>query len=224
MRQALRPLAPWLVPELRLWLLPPDSPLWHASSPEAHGWPYWAFAWPGGQALARYLLDHPATARGRRVLAFGAGGGVEAVAAMRAGALQALCADLDPTACEVAQDNAALAGVALATTTLDLVGSSPEAELMLVGDACYEPALAARVGPWLRAQAARGLEVLVGDPGRVPLALPGEVLATYPAPFDGDPRGGQLWPTTVTRVARDELQGLDSLGFRGARLDGARSC
>jgi predicted nicotinamide N-methyase len=88
---ALRPLAPSLVPELRLWLLPSSSPLWHATSPEALGWPCWAFAWPGGQALARFLLDRPEVARGRRVLAFGAGGGVEALAAWRAGRWTRTC-------------------------------------------------------------------------------------------------------------------------------------
>jgi predicted nicotinamide N-methyase len=134
------------------------------------------------------------------VVAFGAGGGVEALAAGLAGAAHVLCADLDPVACEVAVANGALNGLALATTTRDLVATPLDADLLLVGDACYEPGLAARVVPWLHEQAARGVEVLVGDPGRVPLGPLGEVLAEHLAPFDGDPRGGTLWRTTVTRV------------------------
>lgn len=197
---ALAPLSPPLTPELTLWLLPSSSPLWHATSPEALGWPFWAFAWPGGQALARVLLDQPHRIRGRRVLAFGAGGGVEALAACRAGAASVRCADVDPLACQVALANARLAGARLDTTTLDLVGTAVDAEVLLVGDACHEPALAARVVPWLLAQAARGVEVLVGDPGRAGVAFPGEILAVHQAPFDGDPGGSTPWPTTVTRL------------------------
>jgi predicted nicotinamide N-methyase len=196
----LTPLAPTLVPELKLWLLPPSSPLWHATSPEAHGWPYWAFAWPGGQALARHLLDHPELVRARRVVSFGAGGGVEALAAAKAGARDVLCTDLDPVACEVALRNASLNDVMLRVTTLDVVGVNIEADVLLVGDACYDEALASRVVPWLKAQAARGVVVLVGDPGRVVTVPLGEVLGSYQAPFDGDPRGSLSWRTTVTRV------------------------
>lgn len=161
--------------------------------------PYWAFAWPGGQALARYLLDHPHLVRGRRVLAFGSGCAVEGIAAARGGA-RVRCADVDPRAARAALENAALNDVSLEVTTEELVGVDVEAELLLVGDACYEPALAARVLPWLDAQRRRGVEVLVGDPLRVPLVLDGATrLATYDAPFDGDPRGLTRWPTHVLR-------------------------
>lgn len=192
-------LRPWLCPELELWLLSPDSDDWHAVDPVALGMPYWAFAWPGGQALARYLLDHPEAVRGRRVLDFGSGGALEGIAAARAGA-QVLCADVDPVANEWAQRNAALNGVTLETTADDLIGRPLDAEVVLVGDALYAPELAARVRPWL---AQSGAEVLVGDPSRVEGALEGlALLARYDAPFDGDPRGLTLWPTSVCRLPR----------------------
>lgn len=116
---------PTLVPEIRLHLLTPDSPHWHASDPQALGWPYWAVAWPGGQALARYVLDHPEVVRGRRVLDFGSGGAVEGIAAMKAGALSVLCADVDPLAAEAARANAALNGVLVVPRLASLGDDSP---------------------------------------------------------------------------------------------------
>lgn len=195
MRAELRQLAPFLVPELTLWLLPPDAPSWTAT-PETHGMPYWAFAWPGGQVLARYVLDHAETVRGKRVLDFGAGCALEGIAAMRAGAASVLCADLDATACEFALKNAALNGVRLSVTDDEVLNHAPpEVDLILVGDACYSPELAARLLPWLRSSRA---EVLIGDPLRVPGVLDdARVLATYDASFDGDVRGLTRWPTHV---------------------------
>lgn len=198
MRAELRQLSPFLVPELTLWLLPPDAPSWHAT-PDTHGMPYWAFAWPGGQVLARYVLDHPDVVRGKRVVDFGSGCAIEGIAAMRAGAASVLCADIDDVANEFALKNAALNGVLLTTTADDLLDRAPpEADVMLVGDACYSPELAARLLPWLRASHA---EVLIGDPLRVPGLLDdAEVLATFEASFDGDPRGLTRWPTHVLRL------------------------
>ena len=198
MRAELRPLAPFLVPELKLWLLPPDAPSWHGT-PDTHGMPYWAFAWPGGQVLARYVLDHPEVVRGKRVVDFGSGCALEGIAAMRAGAASVLCADIDDVANAFALKNAALNGVRLEVTGEDLLmHAPPEVDLMLVGDACYSPELAARLLPWLRAAHA---EVLIGDPLRVPGVLDdAAVLATYEASFDGDPRGLTRWPTHVLRL------------------------
>ena len=159
--------------------------------------PYWAFAWPGGQVLARFLLDQPQWVRGRRVLDFGSGCALEGLAAALQGA-SVLCADLDPQAAGLARRNAQANGVTVETTTEDLLGRDVDAEVILAGDACYEPALAQRVLPWLTAQAARGVRVLVGDPLRVPGALDGaRRLSTYDASFDGDPRGLTVWPTHV---------------------------
>ncbi len=196
----LRPLAPYLCPELKLWLLPPDAKSWHAGDPLALEMPYWAFAWPGGQVLARYLLDRPELVRGRRVLDFGSGCALEGLAAAKQGA-QVRCADLDPLAGVFALRNAALNEVRLEVTTEDLLDTTPDVEVILAGDACYSPELAARLLPWLGLQRRRGVEVLVGDPLRVPGALEGaERLARYDASFDGDPRGLTLWPTWVLRL------------------------
>ena len=174
------PSRPYLVPEVALVLLPSSSQAWQWTEPEALGWPYWAFAWAGGQALARYLLEHPERVKGRRVLSFGAGGGLEAIASARAGATTVLCADLDPLACEMAHRNAALNHLQVHCTTDNLLGRDVDADVLLVGDTCYEEALAAQVLTWLEEQALRGLDVLVGDPGRV-------ALAAWPTPVDGAP-------------------------------------
>lgn len=196
----LRPLAPYLCPELKLWLLPPEARSWHASDPASLDMPYWAFAWPGGQVLARHLLDHPELVRGKRVLDFGSGCALEGIAAAKQGA-QVRCADLDPLAGVFALRNAALNDVSLEVSTEETIGSAPQVDLILAGDACYSPELAARLLPWLREQARLGVEVLVGDPLRVPGALDGaERLARYDASFDGDPRGLTLWATWVLRL------------------------
>lgn len=194
--------SPTLVPELTLHLLTPDSPHWHASDPQALGWPYWAVAWPGGQALARYVLDHPELVRGRRVLDFGSGGAVAGLAAAKAGAASVLCADVDPLAAEAARANAVLNGVPLETTIEDLVGTARGPwDVVLAGDVCFEPAFAARVLTWLRALAAEGCLVLLGDPSRVTLPADALVdLAAYDAPHDGDVRALTRWRTRVARV------------------------
>ena len=198
-------LAPFLCPELQLWLLPPSARSWHATDPDSLDMPYWAFAWPGGQALARYLLDHPERVRGKRVLDFGSGCALEGIAAAKAGA-QVLCADIDPLAARFAQRNAALNDVQLEDTSRDLIGTQPQADVILAGDACYAPELAARLLPWLEAQARRGVLVLVGDPLRVPGALEhAQRLATYAASFDGDPRGLTVWPTHVLEITSPAL-------------------
>lgn len=198
MRDELRVTAPFLVPELKLWLLPPDAPSWHAVEPESLGMPYWAFAWPGGQVLARYVLDHPEVVRGKRVLDFASGCAVEGIAAAVAGAREVVCADIDPLCEALAMQNAQLNGVRVETTSDDLIGTLLEFDVVLAGDALYSAELAARVLPWLRASRAL---VLLGDPLRVPGVLDGvERLATYDASFDGDPRGLTTWPTHVLRL------------------------
>jgi predicted nicotinamide N-methyase len=197
----LRVLAPFLCPELRLWLLPPGSKSWHATEPSLLGMPYWAFAWPGGQVLARYLLDHPQTVQDQRVLDLGSGCAIEGVAAAKCGGA-VRCADLDPLAGELALRNAVLTEVLLDVTTEDLIGTAPDVDVILAGDVCYSPELAARLVPWLSSQAARGVRVLIGDPLRVPRALEvAKRLATYDASFDGDPRGLTCWPTHVLSLA-----------------------
>jgi predicted nicotinamide N-methyase len=160
---------PPLAPELRLHLADRLVPLWQATEWRAAGPvapPFWAFAWPGSQALARYLLDTPSSVRGRRVLDFGSGSGLAAIAAAHAGASDVVACDIDPLAAVVQTINARLNGVHLTTLTTDPVGTEVDAELILVGDVCYEREASERIIPWLRELAARGAEVLLADPGR----------------------------------------------------------
>lgn len=196
---------PWLVPEVPMRLITHECPLWYRTEDDVHamGWetPYWAFAWPGGQALARHVLDHPEVVRGRTVLDFGGGGAVEGVAAVLAGARAVLSADIDPVAAVAAEVNASLAGVRVETTTEDLVGRDEGWEVVLAGDMFYDEGLAARVLAWLGGLARRGALVLLGDPsrGNVPDDA-AETLAWYDAPFDTDVRGTHLRRTRVARV------------------------
>jgi predicted nicotinamide N-methyase len=158
-------------PELRLYLADELTPLWQLTAEERGETevppPFWAFAWAGGLAIARYLLDHPAEVAGKRVLDIAAGSGLCAIAAMRAGAVRALAADIDPFCPAAVALNARANGLSVAFTGRDLLDADPpETDLILAGDVCYEQAPAARILAWLRAAHARGIRVLIGDPGR----------------------------------------------------------
>jgi predicted nicotinamide N-methyase len=159
--------APPLVPELQLYLATEVVPLWRKTEEELSKIgvppPYWAFAWVGGQALARYLLDNPVRVAGKRVLDFGSGSGLVGLAAARAGAAHVLAADIDPFALAAIGLNAAANHLALETTGEDMIGTNKPYDLILVGDMCYERPLAERLMAWLIASQA---EVLLGDPGR----------------------------------------------------------
>ena len=159
-------------PELRLHLADEITPIWRMTE-EALAEiglppPFWAFAWAGGQALARYILDNPGIVAGRRCIDFASGSGIVAIAAMRAGAASVLAADIDPF-CEPAIGlNAEANGVAVETTDANLLDADPPAwaDVILAGDICYEKPLAEQVMAWLGAAQARGATVLIGDPGR----------------------------------------------------------
>ncbi|HWA91985.1 MAG TPA: 50S ribosomal protein L11 methyltransferase [Rhizomicrobium sp.] len=159
--------APPLVPEVTLHLATEVVPLWRKTEEEleAEGVPppYWAFAWAGGQALARYVLDNPDTVRSKRVLDFGAGSGLVAIAAAKAGAASVLAADIDAFAAAAIALNAEINGAAVAVTTDDVIGRDGAWDTILVGDMCYERPLAERLLAWLRSQRAL---ILLGDPGR----------------------------------------------------------
>ena len=159
-------------PEIVLHLADEVTPLWRLTE-EALGElglppPFWAFAWAGGQALARYVMDHPQTVAGRRVLDFATGSGLVAIAAMKAGAASALGCDVDGFCADALALNAEANAVRVAFTCADLLDAAPpaDADVILAGDICYERPLAGRVEAWLRKAQARGAEVLIGDPGR----------------------------------------------------------
>lgn len=128
--------------------------------------PYWSIAWVGGQALARYVLDHPALLRDRTVLDFGAGCGIAAIAAAKAGAAWVEASEIDPAARAAIAHNARLNGVAVTTVAADLIGSPPRWDVVLAGDLWYERFLADRLSAWLAALAGEGTRVLLGDCGR----------------------------------------------------------
>jgi predicted nicotinamide N-methyase len=174
------------VAEIELHLADEITPIWKLTEEalEEIGLPppFWAFAWAGGQALARYLIDHPGIVAGRRVIDFAAGSGMVGIAAMKAGARDVLCADIDAY-CEAAVAlNAQANGVTCAFTACDLLEAPAPAwaEVILAGDICYEKPLAERVLAWLAAARARGAVVLIGDPGRSYFPRTGlEKLAEY---------------------------------------------
>lgn len=161
---------PPLVPELRLHLATEDDALWMMGEEELSATglpaPFWAFAWAGGQALARYIIDTPEVVSDKRVLDFGSGSGLVGLAAMHAGAASALAADIDLYACAAAQLNADANNLMLSTTAQDLVGEDGPWDAILVGDMCYEQPLAGQVEAWLQDQASKGIAVFIGDPGR----------------------------------------------------------
>ncbi len=164
--------APPHVPELRLHLADEITPIWRLTEEalEKIGLPppFWAFAWAGGQALARYVLDAPETVRGKAVLDFASGSGIVGIAAMRAGAASVLCADIDAYCGAALALNAQVNGVACRFTDENpLDAPAPDwAGVILAGDICYEKPMAERVMAWLRAARTAGATVLIGDPGR----------------------------------------------------------
>ena len=175
-------------PEISLWLAHEVTPLWRLTEEELGEIglppPFWAFAWAGGQALARYLLDHPQEVAGRRVLDFAAGSGLVGIAAMKAGAASALCADIDPFCGAAVEANAAANAVTLGFTADDLLESPPPpVDVICAGDVCYEKPMAERVLAWLAQAKAGGTQVLIGDPGRTYFPREGlTFLAEYRVP------------------------------------------
>jgi predicted nicotinamide N-methyase len=170
--------APPLIPEIRLHLATEITPIWQATEESlarsALPPPFWAFAWAGGQALARYLLDHPDQVAGRTVLDFGAGSGLVAIAAAKAGAEFVLAAEIDHFAAAAIAANAVLNEVAVSVTTADVIDTAdPRWAIITAGDVCYEQPMAGRVTAWLRALARSGSLVLLGDPGRAYLPAEG---------------------------------------------------
>jgi predicted nicotinamide N-methyase len=160
-------MAPPLVPEIKLHLATEVVPLWRATEEELAKIgvppPYWAFAWAGGQALARYVLDNPQLVAGKRVLDIGAGSGLVAIAAAKAGAASVLAADIDAFSCAAIRLNAEANHCTVTATQDDLIGTANEWDVILVGDLFYERPLAERLLAWLTPLS---VPALLGDPGR----------------------------------------------------------
>jgi len=162
--------------DIRLHLADDAAPVWRATE-AATGVPggpipFWAFAWAGGLAIARYLHDHPEEVRGKHVLDLATGSGLCAIVAMREGAATSIAVDIDPFAEAAVAMNARANGVRVGFIGRDLLDDGPpDAEVLIAGDIWYEGPLAERVLPWLRRAADNGTRVLVGDPGRRYLPL-----------------------------------------------------
>jgi predicted nicotinamide N-methyase len=202
-------MAPPLVPEICLHLAHEAVPIWQKTEDELGEIglppPFWAFAWAGGQALARHVLDHPGIVRGRSVVDLASGSGLVGIAAMKAGATRVLAADIDGFAAAAITMNADLNGVTLDVTADDLLaGDPPACDTILVGDLFYEKSLAERVHDWLRAADAHGAAVLIGDPGRsyLPRAKL-EKIAEYAVPVTRELEDAEIKRTAVWRLSRN---------------------
>ena len=194
-------------PEIRLHIADEVESIWRFTEEElgAKGLPppFWAFAWAGGQALARYLLDHRDEVAGRSVLDFASGGGIVAIAAMMAGARSARACDLDPFCAAAVALNAQANGVAVAFTGDDLLAAPPPvADVILAGDVWYEKPLAERATAWLKQAHERGTRVLLGDPRRSYFPREGLTrLAEYSVPTTRDLEDHELKRTGVWTFA-----------------------
>lgn len=199
-------ITPPLVPEIVLHLAEESVPIWQKTEDELGEMnvppPYWAFAWAGGQALARYLLDHPSLSRGKRVLDLGSGSGLTAIAAKKAGARDVIAADIDALALTALMLNAAANRVVIEAASRDLLAEPAFAtDLVLVGDLFYERQLADRVLVFIDLAKALGAEVLIGDPQRG--YFPKNrftALAEYRVPVTRELEDAEIKKTAVWRV------------------------
>lgn len=200
------PMAPPHVPEIVLHLADEAHDLWRLTEEELQEKglppPFWAFAWAGGQGLARYVLDTPDSVRGRTILDFATGSGLVAIAAAKAGAAHVVAADIDPFCASAVALNTKANDVSIGFTDRDLIGIDEGWDVVLAGDVFYDRAFAERLTPWFSALVARGALVLVGDPGRA--YLPRErmtQLAEYQVPVtraleDSDVKRTRVWRCT----------------------------
>lgn len=164
--------------------------------------PFWAFAWAGGQALARYLLDNPQIVAGRHVLDFASGSGLVAIAAAKSGAARVEACDIDAFAVAAIGINAAANDVTVTARADDLIGRDEGWQVVCAGDVCYERDMAERVIAWLSALSARGATVLIGDPGRSYLPKGRlETVATYQVPVTRALEDAEIKRSSVWRLA-----------------------
>lgn len=199
-------MAPPHVPEIRLHLADEAHDLWLKTEDELEAIglppPFWAFAWAGGQGLARHILDHPQLVAGKRVVDFASGSGLVAIAAALSGAISVLASDIDPWTEAAIQINSRLNDVQIGFSGIDLIGSPLQADILLAGDVFYDRAFADRLIPWFEALAKAGVAVIVGDPGRAycPRDRMG-ALATYEVPVTRALEDAEVKTTTVWRFS-----------------------
>jgi len=183
---------PSLIPELKLYLASEVTPLWQMTEERLKNGglppPYWAFAWPGGQGLARYILDHPEVVRNKKIVDFAAGSGVAAIAAMKAGAQKAVAIEIDPLALAVIPLNAASNHVAVdCQNGINMDKPLKDTDLIIAGDVCYQQAMSAKLMRWLWLCVANGTRVLLADPGRAYVPQDGlKECARYKVPTSRD--------------------------------------
>jgi predicted nicotinamide N-methyase len=201
--------SPSIIPELRLHLATEVTPLWklteealaqHSELPP----PYWAFAWPGGQGLARYVLDTSGLVEGKRIIDLASGSGIVALAAMKAGAKSALAVDIDKLALEAIKLNAMLNGVDVKVSEgLNLKKPPSQTDLILAGDICYQQSMSASLTRWLRLCVEAGIPVYIADPGRAYVPYEGMVnLASYDVPTSRDLEDREMRTATVWRMEK----------------------
>lgn len=207
-RARTRIISPPLVPEIRLHLADASIPIWRQGEDELAQQglvaPYWAFAWAGGQALARYILDNPGVVAGRDVLDLGAGSGLVGIAARMAGARDVLAADIDPLAVTAIELNSALNAVSLNCTTTDITLQTPlpDHRVVLIGDLFYDTECAGRVLSFANGMAAAGCPVFAGDPGRAYFPKSDICkLASYSVPVTRDLEDTDIRTTAVWRLS-----------------------
>jgi predicted nicotinamide N-methyase len=198
-------LSPPLVPEVKLRLAHEAVPLWEKTEEELGEIglppPYWAFAWAGGQALARFILDHPEEVAGSNVLDVASGSGLVGIAALKAGAVTAIASEIDAVALVAIAMNAEANAVPLQATGADLIGRDAGWDVVLAGDVFYEKPLADRLLPWLRGLVRRGGKILIGDPGRSYFPRSGFTrLATYEVPVTRALEDAEVKKTSVWRL------------------------
>jgi predicted nicotinamide N-methyase len=177
---------------------------WVANSGAARATPYWAFPWPGGQALSRYLLDHPERVRGKRVLDFASGSGLIGIAAAKAGAAKVLAFDIDPMAKAATRLNAEINDVKVEELRkVSMEKPFNKADIIVTGDVCYNQAMTTRIMRWLYLCVDRGIPVLLGDPGRAYVPKSGlKEIARYEVPVrreleECDTRAAMVWEVNL---------------------------
>ncbi|MCM2475300.1 methyltransferase [Rhizobium sp. CG5] len=199
-------MAPPHVPEIRLYLASEVHDLWLKTEEDLDAIglppPFWAFAWAGGQGLARYVLDHRDSVCGRRVVDFASGSGLVAIAAKMAGATSVTACDIDPWAGTAIRLNSRENGVELDVSNENIIGRLVDADIVLAGDVFYDRDFADALIPWFAALTAAGKTVLVGDPGRAYCPKQRlEPIVTYQVPVSRILEDSEIKKTTVWRFA-----------------------